>query len=509
MTRILPPSLDYTARDFDALGVRLERLIDSVFANWTDKSKASFANILKECVQFVGDVAGYYQDAHAIESRFVTATQRINGILHGLAIGYTFARQEAATADIQITLAQQHSLDVNIVEGSIVRTTAATDPHRFRFTETKQITIGNTQATVGAENSIEHTQYHESDDLAGQESLLEQIPFLDIVSVVDDVGSFTEVSNWLDSTSSDGHFVIRITEDGKGKLVFGDGNQGRIPSGTITIEYKTGGGGIVVEKNTLIVPEFQLLDTNNDPVPFSVTNPAAAVGGLEQESLASAQQKAPALLRVNQRSVTGADYAAVAATVAGVVRALMLTSDQMDGLPENYGHLYIVAQGAKTTSGGYLPAQPTTVQLANVESEIANEAPPTITFQFDAVQFAENVIDITARVRLRQGASGSATAQSILEKLEDYFAAVDADGNINNSIGFGFEYKDELGNTDARIPWSDIFRAVLSGDGVRSINEDTFVPANDVYLARNEYPVLGTVTIVNDRTGQTILVQSY
>src|SRR5699024_3662003 len=53
---ILPPSPDYTDKDFDSLRARLIALIRSVFPDWSDFSGASFGNVLLEMYAFVGDI---------------------------------------------------------------------------------------------------------------------------------------------------------------------------------------------------------------------------------------------------------------------------------------------------------------------------------------------------------------------------------------------------------------------------------------------------------------------
>lgn len=60
---MLPPSIDYTDKDFDALRERLIALVRSVFPDWSDFSVASFGNVLIEMFAFVGDVLGFYLDA--------------------------------------------------------------------------------------------------------------------------------------------------------------------------------------------------------------------------------------------------------------------------------------------------------------------------------------------------------------------------------------------------------------------------------------------------------------
>jgi hypothetical protein len=59
---VLPTSLDYTDKDFDALRARLIALVKSVFPDWSDFSVASFGNLLIEMYAFVGDVLTFYLD---------------------------------------------------------------------------------------------------------------------------------------------------------------------------------------------------------------------------------------------------------------------------------------------------------------------------------------------------------------------------------------------------------------------------------------------------------------
>ena len=88
MARLLPPSVDYTDRDFDALRERLIALVRSAFPDWSDFSVASFGNLLIELYAFVGDVVSFYLDAQARESRLATATQRTNVIALARMLGF-------------------------------------------------------------------------------------------------------------------------------------------------------------------------------------------------------------------------------------------------------------------------------------------------------------------------------------------------------------------------------------------------------------------------------------
>ena len=95
---LLPTTVDYTDKDFDALRARLIALVRSVFPDWTDFEVAGFGNVLIELYAFVGDVLTFYQDNLARESRLVTATQRKNVMALAQMLGYRLQGARAATA---------------------------------------------------------------------------------------------------------------------------------------------------------------------------------------------------------------------------------------------------------------------------------------------------------------------------------------------------------------------------------------------------------------------------
>jgi hypothetical protein len=504
------------ARDFDSLRVRIIRAIASVHPDWSDTAVANFGNILLEAAPYMGDVLDKYRSAQFVESFFSTCTRRINGVKHARPLGYRFAGQSAATVDVQFTLTGSYK-DIPLTAGMVIRSASATNPARFQILADDTIPEGHSAYSVACENSLSFVHTFTSNDLADQRALLIQSPHLEVVSIGDaitPVGApdpWTEVDNWLNSISSDPHFVVLLADTNRALVVFGDGNQGRIPSGETTINHKTGGGALTVDPNTLKVPEFSLEDIDGTPVVFSVTNPLVSSGGLARETLANAQRELPGQVTVNQRSVAQPDYGINAMRVAGVAKALILTSDQFAGIPENNGFLYLVARGALLPSGGYAPTTPTTAQKAAVRALIEGTYKPTITFEYSVVDYLATVINITARVRLEQGATPAVVDAAIRSNLADFFAVelVDPDDSslviANDDLRFGWEMKDELGGVRNIVAWSKMVNIVDNTAGVGEVDKSTFVPINDTAIPYNSIPELGTVTLINDRTGSALV----
>lgn len=516
MARILPADLDVQSRDFDSLKERITRAVASVHPDWSDVAIANFGNILLESGAFVGDVLDKYRSAQFVEAFFTTCTRRINGVKHARPLGYIFGGQSASTVDVQFAITGSYD-DIPLTAGMIIRSASATDPARFQILTDDTIPAGNSAYSVACENSLSATKSFTSNDLADQRLLLDQSPFLSVVSIGDDitpVGAltpWTQVDNFLDSTATDPHFIVLLSDNDRALVVWGDGVAGRIPSGETTVNSKSGGGAITVDPGTLIVPEFSLTDILGAPVTFSVTNPLAASPGSARETLANAQRELPGQITVNERSVAQPDYGINAMRVSGIAKAMILTSDQFVGIPENNGFLYAVARGALLASGGYAAAAANTAQKAAIRVLIEGTYKPTITFEYSVVDPIQTVIPITARVRLIQGANEAVVDAAIRSALADFFAVelVDPDDSSlvipNPDFKFGWEMKDELGSVRNIIAWSKLVDTILNTAGVGEVDKPTFLPVGNTTIPYNAHPVLGDVVLINDRTGSPLV----
>ena len=115
-------------------------------------------------------------------------------------------------------------------------------------------------------------------------------------------------------------FVTRTGDDGKTILRFGDGlNGARLPTGqeNVRATYRKGIG------LSGMVQVSQLSQLMNRPLGVrGVTNPRAAEGGEDRESLDTARQNAPLAIMTLDRIVSLEDYENFARAFAGVAKAL-------------------------------------------------------------------------------------------------------------------------------------------------------------------------------------------
>lgn len=495
----LPPSVDYTDKDFDALRARLIALLQSAFPDWSDFTVASFGNLLLEMYAFVGDVITFYLDAQGRESRMATATQRKNVIALARMLGYRLHGAQAATAEVEFALATAAAAEVRIPAGSTVRTQEVTAAVRFQLLDEVVIPAGDLTAMGVAEHSRTHTQRVDAQGAVDFDLSLDRTPYLDASGQVSTPSAaYAEQPSLLGSGPNDRHFMVLVDQNDRATLRFGNGVSGAPPSGTVTVTYKTGGGASGnVEAGSLVVLEGAFTDVHGRPVQLSVQNSEPASGGTDRQTVASAKLLAPESLRALTRSVTREDFEINARRVAGVARALMLTADEDPTIQENHGILYVIPKG-----GGL----PTAALKQSVLEQVTVIYPSTLTFQVAVQNPVYRTVHIEARIYLRQGHSKQAVRERVKGNLAAMFAVSLADGTPNTSVDFGYNIKDAEGNSVGEVAWSDVFNAIRDTEGVRKTGDrDGDLKLNglsaDVKLAIREFPVLGVVTLLDGSTG--------
>ncbi len=132
------------------------------------------------------------------------------------------------------------------------------------------------------------------------------------------------------SGPDDRHYMLERTA---GRLIFGDGQHGRIPTiaanNIMARRYQTGGGLVGnVPSNSIT----QLLGVA--PFVQGVSNPIAAEGGANAETVTDVKTRGPQTLRHRGRSLSVADYEALAqAASPGVAIARALPATAPNGRP--------------------------------------------------------------------------------------------------------------------------------------------------------------------------------
>lgn len=138
------------------------------------------------------------------------------------------------------------------------------------------------------------------------------------IVVSGDDGTWTPQYDLLGSTAFSRDFVVEMESDGAAHLRFGDGIHGRRPAAgsVMTATYRVGNGtpgNVGAEAIARIVWTVSGITR--------VRNPVGATGGVDPESIEHVRQYAPQAFRAQERAVTEADYASIAARSREVQQA--------------------------------------------------------------------------------------------------------------------------------------------------------------------------------------------
>jgi predicted phage baseplate assembly protein len=137
------------------------------------------------------------------------------------------------------------------------------------------------------------------------------------------------------------NYVVRVAEDGSTTLLFGDGVEGARPSpepGAIRATYRKGlglAGNVQADAITLLVSRPLGVQ--------AVTNPLAATGGVDRDSVDSIRRLAPLAVTTLDRLVGVPDYAAFALSFAGIGKAL---ASRLPPAPGDYRARVVVTVAA-------------------------------------------------------------------------------------------------------------------------------------------------------------------
>lgn len=535
MTAVFPAPHDYTDLDFEALDRRLVSLFKSVPAlSLIDvETKAEGYRVLLDANAFVGDKLTYYMNRIGREAFLPTASQRRNILSLVKRLSYRPPGAKAAVVSLTWTLPAANATDVRILAGAKIRPKDGTTTVKFRNLVELVIPAGQLSVSGDAEHSEAQSELFASDDRPDQSFVLARTPYVDgSLAVSTAGGDWTEVRNFLSSDSNDRHFTTVIDAKDRCTLKFGNGRNGAVPSGAITATYKTGGGlAGNLPAGTLETPENPAaVDANGTPVSIAVTNALAAEGGDDRQSNAMIKLLAPEQVRVPASAVAREDYEIVAKSTTGVARALMLSRRQDPSVGFNEGFLWIVPTNGGTASDSLLISVAKRFGDEVWVSEQQNplmfpvgDRPKTVTFQLRVRSAVYKAVNVTVKVFPRSSFADvvglAKLKENIVAELEEFFAilvdasTIDPTGETtglipNPRIDFGYYLKDSDGNPSAILPYSDIEAAVHDAEGVLRIPGNDGVLVNgskdDVQLALKDFPSLGTVVVIDARTGNVL-----
>lgn len=368
--------------------------------------------------------------------------------------------------------------------------------------------------TISATNAVTVTDelVGASDGMPNQEYQLASVPVLPdtLILEVDEGEGFTPwtaVNDFAGSKRDDKHYTVEL---GTGKIRFGNGEQGKIPAvlfartaGPFTPSaageelpnirarvYRSGGGA----RGNAGANKITALQS---AIPYvaGVTNLRPSEGGQDEETVEEAKLRAPQTIRSASRAVTGADFEFLATQTPGArirrAKALPLRHPQFQptrpaagadlaavALPVPGVVTVIVVPDAEGPNSKPMPTEDT---LKRVASWLQQHA--LITTELYVVAPRYRKIEIEARILAAPTARSDQVAEVLNRKLLDYFHPL-----RGGEEGGGWQF----GGT---IYFSEVYRQILTTAGVARVEASALTifvdgqrmdPCTDISLSADE-----------------------
>jgi len=447
------PVVDFTSADFTSINEDLTNYAQSEFSDrWTDFNADQYAVVFKELVAYLGDLLSYQTNATVREAFAATAVRRQNLVNIGKPFGATIPGPGAATVDITATLDPLGAYPFNITQTGNSFSNGDNDDEVF-FYPTADIT-GVVYGTGTVTIPCTEGQYFDdlligvSNNAADQTW---QFPHLSVVesSIVIRVAAaaWTKVTNLVNSSSTDTHYMIVQNDYGQTFAVFGDGTFGSIPgSGSeIRADFSVGGG----TRGNLSSATITNIVSSHANI-TAVTNASGSSGGSNAQTLKQARNSIPNAISTLERGVTTADYAALAVAVSGVEKAIAVS-----GYPSGSRiiALYIAPTGGGAPSSSLLNTVLTTLETQKMVTNRLRAYSPTYR---------------TMRLSLLIHVNSAYVATEVEKKVRYQLLNTAGTGLLNFSqLGFmGLDSDDNLIFSQTNL--QDEFSS-LEGSGVRRV----------------------------------------
>jgi predicted phage baseplate assembly protein len=305
------------------------------------------------------------------------------------------------------------------------------------------------------------------------------VPSITLTGIFDgNSTTWTAAPDLLAAGATDAEFVVEVESNGIATLRFGDNTNGLMPASNtaFTAVYRIGNGtagNVGAESLTYLTA---------DPRILSCTNPLPASGGVDPETNAQIQRRAPQAFLTQERAVTMSDYATVAEAnklVSSAAATLRWT-----------GSWYTVFVAAEPVSGGLL----------------SKSLSKSLTRYINAYRLAGQDL------KLEGPAYVSLLIALTICVDPEYFQA-DVQKALMQVLGSGTQSNGQPGyfapdifQLGQNVYLSPIYAAARTVAGVQSVVATTFqpqsLPPTNVYIQSGEIPIgpFQVARLANDRS---------
>ena len=515
------PVFDYSSRDYVSIYSDLVARIPIYLPEWTSTSPSDFGIVMIQMYAYVGDILHYYIDRLAGEAFIQTATQPSSIVNLAAMLDYQPTLASGATVSLSITASSTITSPIVIAPGTQFTTTPTINQPAVVFqtvADSEQTSPGSQVIAPGATLTgvlaVQGTTYtslpntNNNWEAFGIPFTVTTIPIMAVSNgsinqaysffyspvsansfyVYVDLGTGPEQWTYVTSLINFGPYdrVFSNFVDGNNVMwvQFGDGINGYVPplGSPMYCTYQVGLGTTGnVGAGTVTSPVSAAFGISG------VTNPVAASGGDNPESLASIQINAPASLRTLNRAVTVSDFGTLAVQVPGVQWASAIEATYQ------IVNLFICPFG-----GG----APSTLLQVSVENYINALAMANTTTTIYPPTYP--LVDITVNIQLYDSYDKTAVTNAVHAALANLLALSNTGFGFRVSVGLVYQTILAVPGVNYAVVtqlnrevWANLTQSISDGEVVTQLHvtplpED--INPNDLLILAD--PILGHTTTV-------------
>lgn len=311
-----PPQINYTSRDFATVRADLIEFIEATRPeDLTDFQTTSLGMLLTDMVAYAVDLLSYGQDITAQEVFLATCRRYDSALRFARSVGAPVRGARSATVEVV-----SDALPANVVTfGALVAAgqfLTGANGLRYEVVEDTTIVPGSSIVTLTLKEGQSYSESFQATQQPRQEfrtarGVVEQDSWdVFVGDPSDPTNEWTQVGNV--ALETDATETYEVFFDGQGRLTvrFGDGLAGAVPSGNVTIQYRTTNGssgntGINTIRGSM---QVSVIGTSTTAAITLQNTEGAATGGQNRETVEELRRSIPAYIRTLDKVITITDY---------------------------------------------------------------------------------------------------------------------------------------------------------------------------------------------------------
>lgn len=261
-------------------------LADSLFPEWTDRSKSDFGEFLVELFALFSEKDFWYINAFANEGILRKMRSYSNAFSKASSMGYQPTTCKAAQCNFSVTFRAGEV--IRYERGDLI-----VDVNGIEFTNDDTFVLEKSASELSKVLTLHEGKHIAEDVTYNGYNVMIRKSNIDINSIIVTIDNivYTRVSNFGFSSTDSTHYMVLPEEDGSCSIFFGSNGFGVQPSigKSIRVEYRTCQGS---DGNTPInVAEINDSLSDREAISASMITPAE--GGVYAETLTSIKERAP------------------------------------------------------------------------------------------------------------------------------------------------------------------------------------------------------------------------